>query len=156
MHNGKYQCHMAASCTHHLPSPSCSTRAIQKVFSLFTSLIPRKIRGIKACFWVHPLKLLFHSMLIFGCALLWCRVACQTHVSVKKMFWKLSNHRKQRRQDHLVRSNHSYATMSKLRNPAAINPPAERQGHFPLPCQRSWGDCPPVIAAPRCCPTPVA
>ena len=24
MHNGKYQCHMAASCTYHLSSPSCS------------------------------------------------------------------------------------------------------------------------------------
>ena len=30
MYNGKYQCHMAASCTYHLPSPRCSTRAIQK------------------------------------------------------------------------------------------------------------------------------
>ena len=29
MHKGKYQCHMAANCTYHLPSPSCSTRAIQ-------------------------------------------------------------------------------------------------------------------------------
>ena len=31
MHHGKYQCHMAASCTYHLSSsPSCSTRAIRK------------------------------------------------------------------------------------------------------------------------------
>ena len=35
MHNGKYQCHMAASCTYHLPSsPICSTRAIQKILTL--------------------------------------------------------------------------------------------------------------------------
>ena len=35
MHDGKYQCHMAASCTYHLPSsPSCSTRAIQKKLTL--------------------------------------------------------------------------------------------------------------------------
>ena len=35
MHNGKYQCHMAASCTYHRPSsPSCSTRAIQKSLAL--------------------------------------------------------------------------------------------------------------------------
>ena len=30
MLNGKYQCHKEASCTYHLPSPSCSTRAMQK------------------------------------------------------------------------------------------------------------------------------
>ena len=36
MHDGKYQCHMAASCTYHLPSsPSCSTRAIQKSITLY-------------------------------------------------------------------------------------------------------------------------
>ena len=36
MHNGKYQCHMAASCVYHLQlsSPSCSTRAIQKSLTL--------------------------------------------------------------------------------------------------------------------------
>ena len=37
MHNGKYQCHMAASCTYHLsssPTLSCSTRAIQKSLTL--------------------------------------------------------------------------------------------------------------------------
>ena len=35
MHNGKYQCHTAASCTYHLPSsPGCSTRAIRKSLTL--------------------------------------------------------------------------------------------------------------------------
>jgi len=35
MHNGKYQCHMAPSCTYHLPSsPSCLTTAIQKSLTL--------------------------------------------------------------------------------------------------------------------------
>ena len=35
MHNGKYQCHIATSCTYHLAScPSCSTRAIQKKLTL--------------------------------------------------------------------------------------------------------------------------
>ena len=32
MHNGKYKCHAAGSCTYHLSSPSCSTRAIQKAW----------------------------------------------------------------------------------------------------------------------------
>ena len=30
MHNSKHQCHMAANCTYHLSSPSCSKRAIQQ------------------------------------------------------------------------------------------------------------------------------
>ena len=34
MHNGKYQCHTAASCTYQLSSPRCSTRAIQKSLTL--------------------------------------------------------------------------------------------------------------------------
>ena len=34
MHNGKYKCHTAASCTYHLSSHSCSTRAIQKAYLL--------------------------------------------------------------------------------------------------------------------------
>ena len=35
MFNGKYQCHMAASCTYHLlSSANCSTRAIQKSLTL--------------------------------------------------------------------------------------------------------------------------
>ena len=36
MHNGKYQCHMAASCTYHRPTiiSCCSTRAIQKSLTL--------------------------------------------------------------------------------------------------------------------------
>ena len=33
MHYDKHQCHMAASCTYHLPSPSCSTISVQKSLS---------------------------------------------------------------------------------------------------------------------------
>ena len=34
MHNGKYQRYMAASCTYHLPTTSCLTRAIQKSLTI--------------------------------------------------------------------------------------------------------------------------
>ena len=133
---------------------------VQKVFSLFTSLIPRKIRGGKMpvfedIYW--NCYCILCSYLVALCSGIGNWFSCMPDPCFcEKKFWKLSNHRKQWGPDRLVRSNHSYATMSKLRNPAAMNPPAERLGHFPPPCQRSRGDCPLVIAAPHCCPTPVA
>ena len=48
MHNSKYQCHMAPSCTYHLPIPSfpsCSTRAMQKrqtLKKIFESFLEKK------------------------------------------------------------------------------------------------------------------
>ena len=48
MHNGKYLRHMAASCTYHRPTPSCSTRAItekpnsqRKMFENFLEKVRR-------------------------------------------------------------------------------------------------------------------
>ena len=56
MHNGKFQCHMAASCTYHLhttyqlSSPSCSTRATQKSLILkgkiFENFLEKKVRRL--------------------------------------------------------------------------------------------------------------
>ena len=51
MHNGKYSCHMAASCTYHLPSASYSKRAIQK--SLTLTVLAKNILEFSA---IKPLK----------------------------------------------------------------------------------------------------